>query len=155
MIKRTCHYLSFVSSSQLSTRRRRHRRYQRTAWFTCSYRDRWSNTSTTGAVNGQTTLSRSTLQLHFFTRTTYTEEYDTAEIFLLCRHGTFVALNNTLSTNFCVFIIVHFYESINKTPAKCTFKIYLQIVHPYVSALTGHPQGVQSQNTKYKFIRSV
>jgi hypothetical protein len=62
--------------------------------------------------------------------------------------GTFVALNNTLSTNFYVFITVHFYESMNKTPTKCTFKIYLQIVHPYVSALTGHPQGVTV--TKYQ-----
>lgn len=42
----------------------------------------------------------------------------------------------------------NFFESINKTLTKCTFQMYLQLVHQHVSALTSHPQVVTV--TKYQ-----
>lgn len=78
MIKQTCHYLSFVSSSQLSTRRGRHRRYQRHRLIhllieidgqTRAQR-RCQRPDHSITINSSATL---------FRRTTYTEEYDAAE----------------------------------------------------------------------------
>ena len=85
MIKQTRHYLSFVSSSQLSTRRGRHRRYQRHRLIhllveidgqTRAQR-RCQRPDHSITINSSATL---------FRRTTYTEEYDTAEVFLLCKN---------------------------------------------------------------------